>query len=374
MYTSLNGNDWDVSLSDGNADQVPAWRAVVFTSTRATNTLNNLRCDSFTLTVRNWYPEWQQTLLLNAGAVYDLFVNVAVGQCKYTAPCADKLGYAADCTTCEDSSQWTWWCVPDGNEYTLVRIVPADATPTSGYRAGTVDGDGYQLSCDCEKTRLSCCQNCTGGLCDDVTGQCTCLNDVQPDAQGCCPACTDASCCYNDGMYCSGNGMCVNGVCECTTRDDGTKYEGAACENVVSSYKCSDFDCNDCAYADWAVQGGCSWCAGAAGGAACVSKLSYTCQSTLSECFGGVGAFAPGSCPSNCSGHGYCNTTTGLCVCDRGVSGLNCGSKNGIRAAQAAIIAGGALAGVIIGAVCLGLIVFAVITYGGYKGDRKSVV
>jgi len=117
------------------------------------------------------------------------------------------------------------------------------------------------------------------------------------------------------------------------------------------------------------VSGGCSYCAGAGGGAAaCVANSAYTCPSAITQCYGGVGSFAPGQCPNNCSGHGYCNTTTGLCICFSGVGGLNCGSKNGIKASQAAIIAGGALAGVIIGALCLGFIIFAIVTYSGYKG------
>jgi len=249
-----------------------------------------------------------------------------------------------------------------------VRIVPANAVPQQGFRDGTTDSNGYHLTCGCVKERTQCCENCTGGVCDDTNGTCTCLSNVQPDQQGCCPACTDASCCYNNGVYCSGNGACNNGVCECVTRADGTTYTGDACETPVTQLSCGNFDCNDCANADWAVQGGCAWCAGAAGGAACVSKTAFTCTSAVTECYGGIGAFAPGQCPNNCSGHGYCNTTTGLCICAHGVSGLNCGSKNGLSAGNAAAIAGGALAGVIIGALCLGLIVFAIISYGGYKG------
>jgi hypothetical protein len=369
LVTTDNGDKWDIVVTEGNTGQQPAFRALVFLSHTPTNKLHSGACETFTFTVTNWYPEWQENLLLNAGAVYDLFVNVPVGQCLYTPPCAAQPGYAADCTTCEVSSDWTWWCVPDGSDYTLVRIVPATPTPTTGYAAGSVDADGYHLTCDCQKQRKTCCQNCAGGACDDATGTCTCLNNVQPDAQGCCPSCTDSSCCYNDGNYCSGNGTCVNGTCVCTVRDDGTTYTGADCSQVVAPYKCSDFDCNDCAFSDWAVPGGCVWCAGAgSGGAGCVSKTGFQCASVITDCYGGVGSFAPGDCPNNCSGHGYCNTTTGLCVCFNGVGGLNCGSKNGIKAANAAIIAGGALAGVIIGALCLGFIVFACVAYGGYKG------
>jgi hypothetical protein len=367
-YESAGGIQWNVAVSDGNPGQQPAWRAIVFTSSRTVNSLSRGECDTFSFTVRNWFPEWQQTLLMNAGAVYDLFVNVEVGHCLYTPPCP-QLGFAADCTQCEDSSEWTWWCVPDGSEYTLVRIVPADEVPTQGHRAGTVDANGYQLTCDCQKERVECCENCYGGVCNDADGTCECIDDVQPDSAGCCPVCTDQqACCYNDGQYCSGNGLCVDGVCECIERADGTTYTGDACETPITTYSCGDFECTDCANADWAVEGGCVWCAGAAGGAACVSKTAFTCASAITECYGGIGAFAPGDCPNNCSGNGYCNTTTGLCICKNGVSGLNCGSRNGLTAGNAAAIAGGALAGVIIGALCLGIIIFAVITFGGYKG------
>jgi hypothetical protein len=365
---SASGDRWDILITDGNAGQQPPFRAISFLSHRPVNRLHNGACDQFTFTVTNWSPDWQETMLLNAGAVYDLFVNIHVGQCLSPVPPCPAGFAGANCDQCEDSADWTWWCVPDGDLYTLQRIVPASATPAYGFRAGTVDDQGYHLTCDCQKQHVPCCENCYGGVCNDADGTCQCLDDVQPDANGCCPVCTDQqACCYNDGQYCSGNGQCVDGVCQCVERDDGTTYTGDACENPITPFHCSQFDCFDCGFADWAVAGGCSWCAGAGStGAGCVPKAE--CTSAISTCFSGIGSFTPGVCPNNCSGHGYCNTTTGLCVCYHGVTGLNCGSKNGVKAAQAAIIAGGALAGVIIGALCVGFVVFACVTYGGYKG------
>jgi hypothetical protein len=85
---------------------------------------------------------------------------------------------------------------------------------------------------------------------------------------------------------------------------------------------------------------------------------------------GGYVAYVPEGCPDNCLNHGTCSTN-GTCVCNKKYFGANCGGvagKSALTSGAKAGIAGGALAGVIIGAVCLGCIVFAFVTYGGYKG------
>jgi hypothetical protein len=134
---------------------------------------------------------------------------------------------------------------------------------------------------------------------------------------------------------------------------------------VTSSVPCSSLDCSTCQDADaTAVETDalCAW-----DGTQCVPQAAVT--SSVSVCATGQVPFTPVGCPQNCSGKGYCNETTGRCVCfnfkDRG---MNCGSRNGVSSATAAAIAGGALAGIIIGSVVIAGVVFLVISYGGYKG------
>jgi hypothetical protein len=155
--------------------------------------------------------------------------------------------------------------------------------------------------------------------------------------------------------------------CQCN------KICGASqCTVDTSVKKCSDYSCDDCRYAYLInpatneAELGCDWCAGGASGAGCVPK-AFGCPTPIEECATGSVPLAPGFCPNNCSGHGTCNTTTGLCLCFSGVSGLNCGSKNGLKINKAAVIVGGTLAGIVVGSTIAGLLVFGAMTYGGYK-------
>jgi len=385
-YESSSGEKWDVSVSTGNRDQLPAFRALTMTPKKNRNGLHDGACDQFVITVSGWSPNWEQNFLMEAGQYYDNFVNVPVGLCECPDctplnPC--PAGFSGDdCSQCEDTDQWTWWCIPDGGDYSLIRLV--SATPPSGsVRAGTVDSDGYQLTCDCLREYLPCCPDCA--LCDDATGTClTCANpaaslDQANSLDQCCtpPPGEPVPCA---GLQCGPFGVCnatanPDGECECVQRADGTTYgadptgqsEGECVVEVEASlpYRCSDFDCANCPFAvDWAVPTGCEFCNDEC-------RPAGACESNVTECAVGALSFAPGYCPNACSGNGQCNTTSGACICANGVEGLNCGSKNGLSSSSVALIAsGGVIAGIVVGSFVLALIVFGVFLLSGYGAFR----
>ncbi len=169
---------------------------------------------------------------------------------------------------------------------------------------------------------------------------------------------------------CNGNGQCVAGVCICATGlassvpNATVDYAGVDCSIAVIKLPkaiCTAFA--SCELCNQGVDGDgqkCDWhtCGGA--GVCLVSAVAGTyegCDAQL-QCAGTV-VFAPGECPDNCSASGVCHEN-GTCICKKGVTGINCGSRKGLSAAaKAAAISGGVIAAIVIAGVIL-LVVISV--------------
>ena len=420
--SGLLEQEWTVAITDGNEGQLPAYRAMAWTPRHDSNKLREGACDTFTFTVVNWNPDWQQNFLVLAGSTYDGFANIKVGQCEcpectslnlcpdgLVVDCpddipvdegVDELGAdladdtdcpdcessgscpGGECTLCEDSSDWIWWCVPTGSgAYQLTRLVGRDDNlPTEGYRAGSTDDDGYELTCQCERLFLSCCPDCAS--CNDATGECTeCPNPsstLDPhNTDHCCtlPAgavmpCGMSPC--GDNQVCAGANNTDEGACECVSYVDGSFYTSEGCTlfvegHVRSTFTCDQFNCNDCRFAGESgfVENGCEWCADAC-------RPAGFCDTPIDECIVGVMPFTPGFCPQDCNGQ-QCNTTSGLCICKGKNSGLNCGSQAGLSAVAVGGIAAGAIVGIVIGACIFAVIVLITIAVISYATAAKIV-
>jgi hypothetical protein len=252
----------------------PSFENVQFTTTKLN--FKDGATEEFEFTVTGATPAWKTNLLLLAGGSFDVFTNVAVGQCIWP-------DCASPCDTCAGKSGWDWYCLPDGNTY--LPVIAASA-PAGASLAGS--------NCDC--------------------------SGLTP---------------------------------------------------VSSAPSCSQYDCNSCGPGKdtdtFVGVGLCEWCPSAGAAGACTP--TGFCEAPGGECASGQIPYSPEPCPGNCSGKGYCNETTGLCVCKNWKDkGLNCGSRNGLNAGAAAAIAGGALAGVIIAAVAVAIILFLAITLGTGAG------
>ncbi len=163
---------------------------------------------------------------------------------------------------------------------------------------------------------------------------------------------------------CNGNGECVDGECVCFTglassiENATVDYAGVDCSIAVIKLPkaiCTAFA--SCELCNQGVDGDgqkCDWhtCGGA--GICLVSAVAGTyegCDAQL-QCAGTV-VFAPGECPDNCSASGVCSEN-GTCICKKGVTGINCGSRKGLSAAaKAAAISGGVIAAIVIAGVIL---------------------
>ncbi len=178
--------------------------------------------------------------------------------------------------------------------------------------------------------------------------------------------------CPND---CNGHGTCsLGGVCECATlvdNDDplnlGTKtnWTGETCSVAVVIFPKAICGAQQtCANCQGKIDGdgyACGWSDCVGGVFACVptgaGSPGENC--VVATCSGGV-IFIAEACPDNCSNEGAC-AQNGSCICKKGVSGINCGSKKGLSsAAKAAAISGGVIAAIVLcGVIALVTIAFA---------------
>jgi len=127
---------------------------------------------------------------------------------------------------------------------------------------------------------------------------------------------------------CNGNGICVNGKCQCA---DG--YSGDACQNHTVS-TCP----NNCNGRGICVDEKCQ-CALGYSGDGCEKHDTAICKGNCSGnglCVNGECKCSPGysgdycqlpsvgNCTNNCSGNGLCDINTNKCVCSPGYSGDGC--------------------------------------------------
>ena len=144
---------------------------------------------------------------------------------------------------------------------------------------------------------------------DGMGGNATCACDTGHFGTHC-----ERSCPAYGGRVCNGIGACdtaAGGVCDCRAAVVGQYWAGTACEACALGFvgpRC-DIPCPHSSPTG-AVCGGagvCHWGPPSAAVCACgPGHYGRTCQH---EC--------PGGAASPCSGHGACDTATGLCRCDR---------------------------------------------------------
>jgi len=259
------------------------------------------------------------------------------------------------------------------------------------------DGQGYFITCDCKREIKPCDRNCCGnGDCKDSVGVCTnCGNPAwAPDAD-CCPTINVTDICYNDGLYCSGNGRCDTNVCICNSDADGPLFTGVACNvSVPRTKKCSALPATDCqSCLDAAAANGiyCGWCTGEDIGSS-ASLTSGVCTED-SNCAAGAGSnytqlsaclivttWVPEPCPDNCSGNGKCEnktvvdpnnssnvTNASACACFDKYSGDNCAVVP-VDVVLISSITAGAIAGIVIA-----VIAFLAIAGGGAYAAAQAM-
>jgi hypothetical protein len=352
-----------------------------------------------------------------------------VGQACIIASSACPAGFAGpNCAQCDylggpDSTllpdgSWTWYCFPTGqtaanNTYQLIKVPTSKlADPlyknSGGFELGPSaslqDAQGYYMTCDCKRKVKTCPNNCCGnGDCLDQVGACNnCGNpDSLPDAN-CCPTINITQVCFNDGLYCSGNGRCVDGTCVCNPGVDGSAdYAGAACNvTVVKKRACNTLPANDCqSCLDAAAASGsfCGWCTtGTIGQDSSLNTGACTEDSNCTPDFLGdpknatqlsacliTTVYKPEPCPDNCTGHGQCvnqtsdpkadpnNSTnaTLVCICDEGFTGENCGSVPEILNP----IAIGAISAAAIAGIVVAIIAFLALAGGGAYAAAQAM-
>jgi hypothetical protein len=210
---------------------------------------------------------------------------------------------------------------------------------------------------------------CSGnGVCDQHTGLCNCFTD---DVNGfwsgdSCDVCTNfyrnsfrclTACPIGEGGFpCSDRGECFDGVCVCTD----TTSTGLACERkcaTTTTLPCSGHgtctsdetcDCYSDGFLGFFNGTSCATCASGWSGDDCttacpVGEDAAVC-SGHGECYSGGCVCATGycghactstncsastgvttsTCANDCSGHGVCDASRGVCLCEADFGGYDC--------------------------------------------------
>jgi hypothetical protein len=339
-----------------------------------------------------------------------------VGEGCISASSACPPGFTGpDCTACDtkplpNDQTWTWYCLPSGSDYKLIKI-PISRIPepfyAGGFRPGpnVLDANGYAISCDCKKDIVLCPGQCCGnGKCLTQNGTCSCFGAPGTyDPATCCyippsptptptPTPTPAPKvstptptppptptptptptpipCYNNGEYCNGNGQCDRTTSKCVCVPG---YQGQSCNTTTASpppeLTCNTIanqtkGCDGCLSTSKAVGlSGCIWCADPKNitNGKCSDYTSCVTGTFYSVCTPPV-VYVPEPCPDNCTGHGKCvngtksgdgsttvgaNNRTTFCQCEGGYTGVNCGQPPATADLTTAIVAGTTTAAVV---------------------------
>jgi hypothetical protein len=248
---------------------------------------------------------------------------------------------------------------------------------------------GYQVGCDCVRVRKTCPNSCCGlGTCADNTGTCTCVNGAS--GIDCCtylpPTSTGQAAvitltggggsssgttggtvppCFNDGVFCSGHGLCDVGTDTCTCDTD---FSGDACDVHTVPPSCFDYTgtdaaaCTSCITAPPDMR--CVWCNGIAGERCIEFDL---CDNPQFACDEGV-VPTPTECSTDadCNSKGECVTSDegNYCQCEDGQRGTDCNSGGLSNLGKALAISGGIVAVIVIG----GVIALVLLGFGAKKG------
>jgi hypothetical protein len=232
------------------------------------------------------------------------------GTCSNGVCNCDSGYYTQDCSTlgCPTPT-----C--SGNGRCKFEVIPPYCECGTGYWGDNCD---YQ----CPGGASSPCSN--RGKCE-LNGTCTCLSpfygsacQYQPCARSCGPhgRCNTATgkCICDYGYYgpgpnndcelecpgggnnpCSGNGTCVNGICNCFS-----PYKGAACDQKDCAQICVHGTCDKLhSY--------------------CVCERGWWGDRCNTQCPGGIA--------SVCSGHGTCSSSNGACTCVDEWAGSQCDTR-----------------------------------------------
>lgn len=153
---------------------------------------------------------------------------------------------------------------------------------------------------------VACTVSCHHGSCNTQTGDCVCTTGWEDDSLG--NTCDSKQC----PLDCSSHGTCNNGTCSC---DSG--WGGTSCNTVY--YPCNS-SCNSphglyllsiiVSHGKGVIQPLGSAFVTVLITVTAVNTVIFVCKlnNFLVECLTGISG-------TECSGHGTCNTTSGLCNC-----------------------------------------------------------